>query len=91
MAQGRDIWAELGGCPRSWREAKELYERLGVRTLPDAVTKVLGEPIPRKRAMRGDVVMVRGALGICRGHLAECMGATVSMKEVEKAWSVKGR
>lgn len=85
----RDIWAELGGCPRSWREAAALYRRLGVRSLAEAVTEVLGPPIPSRQAMRGDVVMVRGALGVCRGELAECMGATVSMREAEHAWPVK--
>lgn len=86
---GRDIWAELGGCPRSWREGADLFRRLGVRNLRDAVTAVLGSPIDRKRARRGDVVMVRGALGICRGELAECMGANVPMREASLAWPVR--
>jgi hypothetical protein len=85
---GRDIWAELGGCPRSWREAADLYRRHGCRTLAEVVSKVLGPPIDPKRAMRGDVVMVRGALGICRGELADCMGAMVPMGEAEMAWPV---
>ena len=89
-ASGRDIWAELGGCPRSWREAAELYRRHGCRTLAEVVTKVLGPPIEPKRARRGDVVMVRGALGVCRGEVAECMGATLPMGEASAAWSSKG-
>jgi hypothetical protein len=78
----------VGGCPRSWREAAALYRRLGVRSLAEVVTKVLGEPVDRKRARRGDIVLVRGALGICRGEVAECMGATVPMWKVEKGWRV---
>lgn len=39
--------------------------------------------------MRGDVVMVRGALGICRGEMAECMGAIVPMKEAEAVWAIR--
>lgn len=85
------MWGELGGCPRSWREAAALYRRLGVRTLAGAVTKVLGAPIDRKLANRGDIVMVRGGLGVCAGELAVCMGATVLMKEVELAWRAAGR
>lgn len=88
-ASGRDIWRELGGCPRSWKEAAELYRRLGCRSLRDVVTKVLGQPIPVRRAMRGDVVMVRGSLGICRGEVAECMGATVPICEAELAWPAR--
>lgn len=84
---GRDIWAELGGCPRSWKEAAELYRRMGVRTLEEAVTKVLGPPLASpKLACRGDIIMVRGALGICRGELVECMGATVPLREASVAW-----
>lgn len=80
----------LGPMPRSWREAAALYRRLGVRNLAGAVTVVLGPPIPRRRAMRGDVVMVRGSLGICRGEVVECVGATVRIGEVEAAWSARG-
>lgn len=90
-ATGRDIWAELGGCPRSWREGAALYERLGVRSLADFATVLLGPRVGRRLARRGDIVMVRGALGICRGEVAECMGATVKMKEVEFAWRADGR
>lgn len=85
-ASGRDIWTEIGGCPRSWREAAALYRRLGVTNLADAVTKVLGPPIPRRQARRGDVVMAMGALGVCRGEIAVFMGGTLPMRAVERAW-----
>lgn len=85
---GRDIWAELGGCPRSWREAADLYRRHGCTSLAQVVGKALGEPVNRKLARRGDVAMVRGALGIVRGEVVECMGATVPLAEAEFAWRV---
>jgi hypothetical protein len=86
-----ELWAQVGGCPRDWRQAAAVYRRLGVRTLAGFMTACLGEPIPTRRAMRGDVVMVRGSLGVCRGDLAECLGATVPMREAELAWSVRGK
>lgn len=85
-ARGRDLWAAVGGCPRGWREAAELYRRLGVRTLRDAATAMLGPEIDPKRAMRGDVVMANGALGLCRGETAEFMDAVLPMRKVEAAW-----
>jgi hypothetical protein len=85
-ASGRDIWAELGGCPRSWREAAALYRRLEVRCLADAVTKVLGAPVDPKLARRGDVVMRGWSLGICRGDLAEFPNLMLPMRQVERAW-----
>lgn len=85
-ASGRDVWAEVGGCPRSWRDAAALYRSLGARTLAEVVTAILGEPINHRQARRGDVVMVRGSLGVCRGEVAECIGATVPMREAEMAW-----
>lgn len=91
-ASGRDVWAELGGCPRSWREAAALYRRIGVRTLAGVVTWVLGPPLASpKLARRGDIVMVRGSLGVCRGEVAVCIGATVPMREAEAAWSAAPR
>lgn len=86
-ASGRDIWAELGGCPRSWREAADVYRRLGARTLAGAVTAVLGDPLASPRlARRGDIAIVRGALGVVRGELIECMGANVPLGEAGRAW-----
>jgi hypothetical protein len=63
-----------------------VYERLGVRCLADAVTKVVGPPIDPKQARRGDIVMKGSALGICRGDLAEFANLMLPMREVEKAW-----
>lgn len=85
-ASGRDIWAEVGGAPRSWRQAAALYRRLGARTLEEVVTALLGPALSPRRATRGDVVMVDGSLGVCRGEVAECMGATVPMRRASKAW-----
>lgn len=90
-ATGRDIWAELGGCPRSWREAADLYRRAGVRTLEGVVTKALGEPVNPRQAVRGDVVLLGGALGICRGENAEFFGGMRPMGEVDAAWPLSRR
>jgi len=88
-----DLWATLGGCPRSWREAAALYRRLGVRSLAEAVSAVLGPPFASPRlARRGDVVMAQGALGLCRGGLAEFLGregaTMLPMRAAEIAWPV---
>lgn len=83
---GRDIWAELGGAPRNTKQASELFKRLHVRTYKNAVSKVLGKPIDPKLAMRGDIVMVDNALGICRGDLIECMDRTQPMGRAQCAW-----
>lgn len=91
MITGRNIWGELGGCPRNPREAADLYRRIGVRSLREAVGKVLGEEITPAFAMRGDVVMSQNALGICRGELAEFLDRMLPMKEVVSAWRVRGK
>jgi hypothetical protein len=88
---GRDIWNELGGCPRSWREAADLYRRMGVRTLAEAVSKVLGDPIKPSMAMRGDVVMIDGALGVCRGEWVECLDRMQPMARATLAWKATGK
>ena len=90
-ATGRDVWAELGGCPRSWAEAAALYRRLGVRSLVDAVSSVLGPALDPKQAMRGDVMMVDGSLGICRGELVECIDRMQPARRATHAWRAKGR
>lgn len=89
-ATGRDVWKELGGCPRSWRDGAEIYRLTGCRSLRGVVTKVLGEPITAKQASRGDIAMVRGSLGIVRGEVIECMGATVPLGEASAIWRVRG-
>ena len=83
-----DFWNDLGGCPRSWREAAALYRRLGVTNLKDAATAVLGEPVSPALAMRGDVVMVDGALGICRGEWVECLDRMQPIRRAECAWRI---
>jgi hypothetical protein len=90
-AEGRDIWAELGFCPRSWREAADLYRRMGVRTLAEFVTAVLGPSVDPKQARRGDICMVDGALGICRGEWVECADLMQPIGRATAAWRVNGR
>lgn len=88
-ATGRDIWAELGGCPRSPREAAALYRRLGVTSLAEAVSTVLGPSVDPKRAMRGDIALVNGALGIVRGEWVEGMDGMQPIGLATRAWHVR--
>jgi hypothetical protein len=86
---GRDVWRELGGAPRNTKQAAALFRRLKVRSLKNAVTKVLGKPIDFKLAMRGDIVMVDNALGICRGDLIECLDRMQPIGRGQCAWRLK--
>lgn len=88
-ASGRDLWSETGGCPRNWREAAAVYRRLGARDLAGAVTALLGPPINPNLAGRGDLAMVDGALGICRGDLVECLDRMQPIGRATKAWRSK--
>jgi hypothetical protein len=67
-----------------------MLKRLHVRSYKNAVSKVLGKPVDPKLAMRGDLVMVDNALGICRGDLVECMDRMNPMSRAECAWKVTG-
>lgn len=60
---GRDIWNELGGAPRSAKEAADLYRKMHVRTLRALVTKMLGREIKPATAMRGDIALVMSSSG----------------------------
>ena len=86
IATGRDIWNELGGCPRSWREAADLYNRMGVRSLKEAVSKVLGRPVDVRLARRGDICLRGWSLGICRGDLVEYPNIILPLAQAETAW-----
>jgi hypothetical protein len=90
QSTGRDVWSELGcaGPPRGWREAADLYRRHGVSSLADLVTVVLGPSTDRRLAMRGDIVMVDGALGICRGELVEFIDRILPLSRASRAWRV---
>lgn len=83
---GTGLGETLGGWPRSPREAADLFRRFGVRTMADLVSCLL-EEIPPLQAMRGDVVMVDGALGVCRGEWAEFMDRMQPMRKAQRAWS----
>lgn len=90
-ALARDVWADLGGCPRGWKEAAALYRRIGATCLADCVTYVLGQPVDPKMAVRGDICMVDGALGICRGEWVECIDRMQPLGRATQAWRVDGR
>lgn len=86
---GKSLWRKIGHrCPRSPKEAAALYRKLGVTNLEDAATAVFGEPVDVAFAMRGDIVMVDNALGICRGELAEFMDRMQPIGRVERAWRI---
>jgi hypothetical protein len=56
------------------------------------VTQLLGEPVKPEQAMRGDVVLMRGSLGICLGAKCAFTGLAglvfVTLKECEQVWHV---
>lgn len=83
-----EIETRIGPLPRSWRERAEMYRRLGVRSLAELVG-TLFEEVPPLRAMRGDLVMVDGALGVCRGEWAEFMDRMQPMKRATRAWRAR--
>lgn len=94
VATGRDIWQEVGGCPRSAREAADLYRRLGVTNFKDAVSAVLGEPVDPKLARRGAIALLecpgRGlwALGIVRGEWIECIDRMQPLSRAKCCWNL---
>lgn len=85
-ATGRDVWAELGVKPRAARDGAEIFRRLGVTNLKDALTAILGPPLDPAWAMRGDVAMVDNALGICRGEWIECLDRMQPIARAECVW-----
>lgn len=89
-ATGRDLWDELGGCPRNPREAAEVLRKLGVTSFRDAVTAVLGDPINPRLAKRGDIALVDNALGIVRGDLIECIDRMQPIARATCAWKING-
>jgi hypothetical protein len=54
------------------------------------VTAILGEPINRRQAMRGDIAMVDNALGVVRGEWVECADRMQPLSRVQCAWRVQG-
>lgn len=82
---GLGLEERLGGWPRNAREAAALYRRFGVTNMGDLLSLFRRE-VPPLQARRGDVVMVNGALGVCRGEWAEFMDAMQPMKRATRAW-----
>lgn len=86
---GIDVCNVIGPMPRRPREFAAMMRRLGVRDLSGVVTAVMGAAIPRRQAMRGDIVRCGWALGICRGPIAEFFGGEMApMIHVDQVWSV---
>ena len=71
---GRDICEVVGPSPRRPADWAAMMRRLGVRTMDGVISAVHGAPIPRRQAMRGDIVRRGWAIGICRGDKAEFIG-----------------
>ena len=86
---GRDICDLLGASPRRPRDWVAMMRRAGARDMAGVMRAVHGDPIPYRRAMRGDLVTMGWAIGICRGELAEFFGGvTMPMNRVDAAWSL---
>ncbi len=62
-----DHGARFRGKYRSARGAFGVLKRIGVGSVEELATKVLGEPIPVSRAQRGDVVLMDNAVVAERG------------------------
>ncbi len=91
-AGGGDICDIVGPSPRRVRDWVAMMRRLGVRGMSGVISAVHGAPVPRRQAMRGDIVRRGWAIGVCRGDKAEFFGgAMASMAEVDEAWPVLPR
>ncbi|MGJ0236990.1 DUF6950 family protein [Novosphingobium fluoreni] len=89
-AGGGDICDVVGPSPRSAAEWAAMMRRLGVRSLAGVISAVHGPPLRLPRlAKRGDIVRRGWAIGVCRGEVAEFYDATLSMREVDDAWSAR--
>ncbi len=66
-----------------------MMRRVGARDMAGVLSTVHGAPIPYRQAMRGDLVKLGWAIGICRGDIAEFFGGvTMQMNRVDAAWSL---
>ncbi|MFC3059521.1 DUF6950 family protein [Paenirhodobacter populi] len=96
-----DVRAALTGLPsaaEAWRGqystargARRWLKRHGWRDLDALAAGIMGDPLPRVlAARRGDVVMFRGAMGICIGELAAFAGpegfVLVPLADCQTAW-----
>lgn len=84
-AAGVEIEKRIGPLPLDWREAAALYRRFEVTNLGDLLARLF-EEVPTLQARRGDLVMVDGALGVCRGEWAEFMDRMQPMRRATRAW-----
>ncbi len=84
---GFDICDIIGPSPRRVRDWVAMMRRVGARDMAGVISAVHGTPIPRRQAMRGDIVRRGWALGVCRGDQAEFFGGRmVRMSEIDDAW-----
>ena len=86
---GTSLWAKSGvKAPRNAKQTAAVFRVLGVRTLKAALSKVLGKPVRPAFAMRGDLVMVDNAVGICRGEWVEMIDRMQPISRAECAWRI---
>lgn len=91
-AGGGDICDTVGPSPRRPRDWVAMMRRLGVRSMAGVISAVHGQPIPPRRAMRGDIVQHGWAIGVCRGDKAEFFGGIMEpMSSVDHAWPLVER
>lgn len=87
-----DICDIVGPSPRRARDWVAMMRRLGVTDMTGVISSVHGDPVPPRRAMRGDIVQRGWAIGICRGDKAEFFGGVMEpMSAVERAWPIAQR
>lgn len=72
--------------------SERIMRKLGWQTMEEAVTALLGDPIPPLMAQRGDLVMAAGSVGLCIGPWAQMIGEygpdTILMADADAAWRI---
>ncbi len=66
---GIDFLSKLMNKYKTWSEGRELLRSMGHKNLKEFLDKQI-KTIPVSYAQRGDLVMCRGALGICQGKFS---------------------
>ena len=72
----------------SWKEAAALYRSHGVREL-SGLLDLYFERISPRFARRGDLVMSKGHLCICRGEVIEAVNGCFPIGIADKAWRLE--
>jgi hypothetical protein len=90
---GEDKLKDFRGLYSNKYEAARLLRDKGEGTLVKTAIKVLGAPIFRSRALRGDVVIINNNIGICTGQKAVFVGENgllyLPMAEATHCFSIR--